>query len=672
MKFYNDKSLFKKFLKDSDNYHKYYNNLLSLNNYPRMVKSPSSDSFFTTRIKYYNKNNYNSIKNNNNNYNNDLINEIFNNNINIKIDNLFVRNKKILNPIISKRKIIYNNISNLSNSPLSLKYNRNLKLLPINPTLTKNIVKSPSNISIKNKKKIKYNFKINFFKDYEKDFFNSIDYSNLKYNEYEIYNDNSLYDELVRERINYFKNIKNENETFQLEKTFYFGKRKKEINLTFNSLIITFADMNLMYTSPEKSFQIHFPFALLPIFYYKGIEAFIKFLSLVITIENTFEKIIFDECKILEALNELEEYETLVDEKEKKKDSALNYQKYEIKNSVIYLRSHFLKPKNNFLKYNYFIFFWVKNAKTYAVKITLPCIHMKILDNKLTITHFIGYELLFYLYKRNFQNWEYYIIKNLSRYNKFRNIFQKIEFITKIYDKIVFLREPKTKVNTFAEETLINIYTDQNNKNETMIFKSFYLIVKLIDTISKEESNYHIYFSFNHYVKLYEIAAYSTKISFLLQFLKINKELNSLYFNYREYDEFDVKSWMKNIKKFSKESLNKIKINEKLYEEYDLFPKKMTIEFRRPKWSIIELKDKNEIKRTWDIGYELEKELINSIIDSSSWTNLLNGCLKKIEEAASEKPRVKIKKRHKKKYNRSNTIMSIERKTSTKTNFYKS
>ena len=660
MKLYNDKILFKKFLKDSNNYHKYYNNLLLLKKRPKQINSSSPDSFFATKFKYYYKNNYNSISNNNySSSNNEIINKLFNHKLNIKNDNLFINNKEKLNHITLKRTKIYNNMSNsLSNYHQTTKNIRNLKLNPKSPTLVNRYALSPSYISIKNKMKIRLNYKINFFKDYEKDFFNSIDYSNLKYNEYEIYNDKSIYDELVKEKVNHFRNLKNENETVSFNKTFYFGKRQKKINLTFNSLLITFSDINLMYTTSEKSFQINFPFSLLPIFYYKGIEAFIKFLSLVITIENSFEKIIFEEGKILEALNKLEEYETLIDEKEeeKEKDSALNYKKYEVNNSVIYLRAHFLKPKTNFLKYNYFIFFWIKNEKTFAVKITLPCIYMHIYENKLTINHFIEYELLFYLYKRNFQNWEYYIIKYLSRYYKFRNIFHKIESITKKYDKIVFLREPKTKINTFAEETLFNIFTDPNNKNYIILFKSFYLVVKIIDLNSKVKSNYHIYFSFDQYVKLYNIASYSTKISFLLQFLKLNKELNTLHFNFREYDEFDVKSWMKNIKKFSRESLNKININEKLYQEFDLFPKKMAIEFRRPKWSIIELKDKNEVKRTWDIGQELEKELIDSILDSSCWSKFLNDCLKKIEETASEKPRVKIKERHNKRYNKNNKI----------------
>ena len=86
MNLYNENTFFKGFLKDSDNYHKYYDNIISLNQFQRRVNSPSSDSLFKTRIKFYNKNNSNdsnsSIKDLisepiNKNFNSDNINSIF-------------------------------------------------------------------------------------------------------------------------------------------------------------------------------------------------------------------------------------------------------------------------------------------------------------------------------------------------------------------------------------------------------------------------------------------------------------------------------------------------------------------------------------------------------------------------------------------------------------------
>ena len=107
--------------------------------------------------------------------------------------------------------------------------------------------------------------------------------------------------------------------------------------------------------------------------------------------------------------------------------------------------------------------------------------------------------------------------------------------------------------------------------------------------------------------------------------MEINCEMHTLNFNFKEFDEFNIRDWMSNIKKFSDVSLKKRTSNEKLYREFDLFSKRIEVTFKKPGWSIIRLEDKKEDIRTWEIGKELEKEFINSIIDSGSdsWTNFL-------------------------------------------------
>ena len=543
-------------------------------------------------------------------------------------------------------------------------------MLFLNEKRLKSLIVSPSNFEKRKIRKIKYNrYKINFFNDYEKDFFSEIDYSNLKYNEYEIYKDKSVYEKLIKDRVIFFKKNKIENKTVQLNKTFHYGKNNKEINLTLDTLLITLRDMSLPSNIQDKNVKFKFPFSLLPIFYYKGYDTFMEFLSLVIKVENNFEKITFEEDKIIEALNSLQDFKIENEEKEEKTiendfdffdfyKSNKNIPKPE---NVIELRPLILKKSKNFLKFNYFIFFWTTNSKTFMVTITMPCIHLKIVENNIEINNFIDYELLFYLYKRKFLNWEYFIIKNLSGYTKFRNIFQQIESIKKIYDKKIYLREPKTRKNTFSEETLTNIYTDQDNKNQIVEFKSFYSIISLVDMISDRKKIYYIYFNFLDYVKLYEMSNYSSKILFLIQFLEINSELNSINFDFLEFAEFNVDIWMHNIKKFSGESLNKIKINDNLIEEFEFFGKKIIFEFKRPSWTIFKKDGTEVIKKTWEIGNELEKELVDSVLDihPDSWTNLMNGCLRKLNEPVPVLPRVKTKRKNKKKIlSRSNTILS--------------
>ena len=683
MNLYNENTFFKGFLKDSDNYHKYYDNIISLNKFKRLANSPSSDSLFKTRIKFYNKNNSydsnNSIK--------ELISEPINKNINSdnNISNIFLNSKIKLKPILSKRKLNYNNILNLSNTPLSPKFSRNIKLLPIQQNSLKSLIISPSNFEKRKIKKIKFNrHKINFFNDYEKDFFVGIDYSNLKYNEYEIYKDKSVYEKLIKDRIIFFKKNKTENKTVQLKKTFHYGKNNKEISLTLDTLMITFRDMSLPDKKQIKNVQFKFPFSLLPIFYYKGYETFIEFLSLVIKVENNFEKIIFEEDKIIEALNSLKNFKIENEEKDEEKDEEkkeennennFDYLEFYKSNknllkqeNIIELRPLALKKNKNFLKFNYFIFFWITNSKTFIVTITMPCIHLKIIENNIEINNFIDYELLFYLYKRNFINWEYYIIKNLSGYTKFRNIFQQIESIKKTFDKTIYLREPKTRKNTFAEEVLINIYTDQNNKNQIIEFKSFYSILSLIDMISDRKKIYYIYFNFLDYVKLYKMSNHLSKILFLIQFLEINSELNSINFNFLEFAEFNADTWINNFKKFSNESLNKNKIEDNLVEEFEFFGKKIIFEFKRPTWTLLKKDGIKLIRKTWEIGNELEKEFVESIlnISSDSWTNLLNGCLKKLNEKVPTLKRVKSKKKNLKTFNKSKTILSNKRSSRSK------
>ena len=628
MNIYRHPFSFKKVIKDTDNFHKYYNKLISGNRLPILIKSSSRNSIFSSKEETED----NKI---NKNISNGIITPKVNFNFNT-IYNKILSDKKILKPI-TKRNLIYRQILSKSNSCLFFGTEKKIKLIP----KLKSFSLSPT---------VEDSRTINFFNDNEKEFFHDIDYSNLNYNEYEIYQDKTVYDNIIKEKIKYFKVNKNENRIIKLEKNFRYGKNKRNINLIFDSLKITFKDMSLPKDFQDKNINLEFPFALLPIFYYKGFEGFIKFLSIVIKIENNFEKIYFDENKISEALNDLKDFQRTKEEDDKS-DSEFELTQIK-KEKPIDLKAPILERKKKYLKFNYFKFFWASNTRTFIVTITLPCIHLNIKENKICINHFLDYELLFYLYKRNFLNWEYYIIKNLSSYSRFRNIFIQIDSFSKIYNKSLFLKEPKTRINTFAEDILINIYTDQFNTNKIMIFKSFYLIATFINLSLMQEKKYHIYFNFEQYVKLYEISKYSSKIFFLANFLEINNELNTINFNFSAFDAFDIKKWLANIEKFSGEKIEENNnSDEELSREFDFFSNKIKIEFKKPKWSIIRIENKKESKRNWQIGEELEKDLIDSIIysNSDSWINLLNQLLKKLVEPVPVYPEIIIKKKNKKK-----------------------
>ena len=625
MKLYPYPFVFKKIIKDSKYFKNYYNNLLSVKKFPEINENRTIKPLILSEEKRYCKIKKESYENNEN--------------LHIKISPNFLYQKylsykKILKPL-SKRTMIYSQILK-SNSCLFQNSKKDIKYGP-------KLLKSLSNNDFK-KDKTKINSNIYFYNDYEKEFF--MDYSNLKYNEFEIYKDKAIYEKNIKEKINYFK------------------KNKKKIDLVFESIVITFKDMSLPREVNDQNVVINFPFALLPIFYYKGFEAFIKFLCFVIKVENNFEKIYYDEDKVIEALNNLKDFQDTKGEKNNKNDNE--FERAYIKNrNLIYLKAPNLKRNKNHLNFNYFIFFWITNLRTFIVTITLPCIYLNIKDNKISIHHFIDYELIFFLYKRNFLNWDFYIIKYLSRYSKFRNIFQQIDLNSKIFNKPIFIKEPKTRINTFEEDLLFNVYTDQFNKNQIIQFESFFLIIYYSNLKYKQEKIYHILFNFYQYVKLFEIKEYSNKICFISNFVEINNDLNILNFKFKEYDEFDVRSWLSNIKKFTDEKLENKIINEEIYMEFDMLSNRIKIEFKKPRWSIIKLERKNEIKRTWEIGNELEKDFIESILNSSteSWTNLLNNCLKKLNEPVPALNK-EVGKKNNKKGNRSSTNSSLKKKYS--------
>ena len=170
---------------------------------------------------------------------------------------------------------------------------------------------------------------------------------------------------------------------------------------------------------------------------------------------------------------------------------------------------------------------------------------------------------------------------------------------------------------------------------------------------------------------MYEIAKYSSKNYFLLKFLEINNELNTLSFNFKEYDNFDIETWMANIKKFSGGSLKNRGLKEDLYEEFNIFSKRIKIEFRNPRWSIIKIEGKNEIMKVWEIGKELENDFICCIenISADTWTNFLNKCLKKVDEPVPLLPEYNIKKK-KKKYIIDSSSASNRKRTKSRAKSY--
>ena len=615
----------KNLVKETDNYNNYIN---------------KDNSFFSNQLPIINQRKYLSGKK-------------------FKKDKILIKNQKFLNSIrMEKNELknmpkLFQNFSSeelipnlFSSSQIENKKEKVRKLL--SPFTFKKI-KKLSDIPLSFKKSNSNNI-LATFDNYEKDFFWDIDYSNLKYDENEIFRNKSKYDNLIKEKIKYFKKEKNENQTYLLEKKFNY-KENKIINLSLTSMTIQFEDFATNETS--DNLKINFPFALLPLFYYRGIETFQKLLTTILKFENNYKKITVDEEAIYIYLNNLKDFEEdyvnefenkiyfLSDNEEKEKETKQkkSSSKKEIpivdktrRNRPISLRPQILKRNKFFLRFNYFIFFWTTNNKTFKVTITLPLIKLNIEDNNILVQLFANYEFLFFLYSKNFLNWDFYIIKYLSSFKKFRYILKKLGSHNAISFKSIFLKEPRIKINTFSEEILLNIHTDEYNRNQIIKFQSFNLKVNLLDNFHLYENEYHIHFTFFHFIKLVEIAKYASKILFLTKFLDIKDYNNTLDFNYENYDALDIKSWMNNIEKFTPDYFQNNQFKEKKYREFQIYSKIIRIQFIKPLMTLIRFENKNEVSKSCEIENELEYELVTSITNGTAenFNRLLNLCLEKM------------------------------------------
>ena len=145
-------------------------------------------------------------------------------------------------------------------------------------------------------KKLRYNRSCDNFDlkikldDLEKNYFNKPEYEHLKYDEKEIFDINSIntYEEIIKNKIIELQSVHNKNDTIKKEKEYIYGFDKRKILLTLESLKIKFIEIkdeknNIIEKKSDKPvFEYTLPFALLPLFYFKGIESFLFILTKII------------------------------------------------------------------------------------------------------------------------------------------------------------------------------------------------------------------------------------------------------------------------------------------------------------------------------------------------------------------------------------------------------
>ena len=485
------------------------------------------------------------------------------------------------------------------------------------------------------------------YNNFEKDiFFNNDIYNHLNFDFKEIYG--QKYFDNIKILVENLKNEKNKDylkENCLFEKNYEFGKKKKRLNLQLKSLFITFEDLdnNNKKDIKKKNPEVIIPFILLPIFYYKGDEIFKKLLTLIIKFDKDYEKIELDYKELSLFLNNNEEFNGLKEDLQsmisnenlpliqphlqvlQDNNEYVNI-KYEEEKKIVYnKRYHFIYPpiqKNpSFLNYNQFSFIWLTPKKRYKVTINLPLISFILSQNAIRIQQYIDFELLFYLIEHNFSNWDFYIMKYLSSFKKFRILLENLSSHKSISNIQFFLINPKVKFYSFDDWEINNIYTNENLISSNLIFQPIYVNVTVFNNEKYLQDQYKVHFNFYQMSKFVQIEKYLNKVLFFIKFLNITSEENNVSYYYGKLNEFNVENWVNDVKKFNLGGHFKEK-NEK--------NEKTIIEFEGPSSNIkikIELNQSIIILKNIDNGKDVEKyysvsdDTLNNISNESDFNN---------------------------------------------------
>ena len=124
------------------------------------------------------------------------------------------------------------------------------------------------------------------------------------------------------------------------------------------------------------------------------------------------------------------------------------------------------QKESDFINYNIFEFYWNISNKIFAVSVQTPLITFSIPSYNILVHQFINYELLLYLFKINFDSWDFYVIKYLSSFKKFRILLSQITSIYPKKNKNFYLENKKIKKFDSSDCNIINVITSNVEINE--------------------------------------------------------------------------------------------------------------------------------------------------------------------------------------------------------------
>ena len=247
---------------------------------------------------------------------------------------------------------------------------------------------------------------------------------------------------------------------------------------------------------------------------------------------------------------------------------------------------------NNYYKisnYNEYNFLWETPIKTFLVTIQLPIIYFKYKNLKSEIKTFCDRKLFLYIYKKNFINWDYYVLNFLFSIKVFRKIILNNYSINKKFfykdilsiinkekinktNKILSFRNIEKNIKSNTEKTnnylndnkKLNILNDSiiinktktynilNENNESYLFfytdklynNSIIKFYSYLIEIDYEKLNpklkWKYYLDFKQMKLLNEISKYESLDSFLPKIIKTDFQNGFLSMDFSLFTEFDI------------------------------------------------------------------------------------------------------------------------------------
>lgn len=401
------------------------------------------------------------------------------------------------------------------------------------------------------------------------DFLDDERYNDLEYRECLIYGHREEIRKLLLERIDYFTVNKNTNPTTTLTKDVLINKLN--FKLEFHSITVTFINNE----TQQKAFDIMLPLSLLPIFYYKGIQNFKNILAEVLEFNSTFDHVEANEDNLrarLKGQKKLKKSSTMAglgldshfnceskDEKDRFKFNlenldAGNVTEHHIRNTKFpdKIQSHY---------YNVFKFSWITPAINYLVQVELPKVYFHETSHNIYITKYVDYDILFFMYKKMFLNWDFYLLNYLMSFTKCRRCIDRVYSkmpVSSNEQNVISLDRVKEHNYSMREHQMIFISTDSEGVNSTSLIKSMILKVTLTEQkdtelIEPRRRIYYVHFDFSEARRVVKTSDYfplEICKGILMKLIEI-KGL-SLKFDYDMFNSVPESEWLRMIKDIKK------------------------------------------------------------------------------------------------------------------------